>query len=87
MVSILIALLMGGLAGLVASLIVDRSGKGVLLNVLIGLVGAVIANFLAPLTGLSTDLTQISLGSFLVATLGAVVALLVYNALTKRKLR
>lgn len=79
-------IVIGGLAGWVASMIMKTDGSmGVLLNIVVGVVGAVVANLLLPLIGLggTTDDSNL-VTKFLVALVGAVVVLFVVKLFTGR---
>jgi len=78
--NIIIWLVVGGLIGWAASTLM-RTREGILLNVLIGIVGAAVGGwFLSPLVGISTiNQNNFSLPSLLVSFLGAVVLLVVVN--------
>jgi len=78
--NIVIWLVLGGLVGWVASIIMRTDGRqGILLNVLVGVVGAAVAGwFVSPLLGVSTiNQGNLSMASVLVSLLGAVVLLAV----------
>jgi uncharacterized membrane protein YeaQ/YmgE (transglycosylase-associated protein family) len=79
---LILTLILGGLAGWVASLIVgNNKSMGLVLNIVVGIVGAFVANLLiAPLVDTSAQLDTLSLSGFLMSVLGAVVLLLVVNA-------
>ena len=82
---IIIALIVGGLAGYVASLIAARdSSLGIIGNIVVGFIGAGIANFL--FAG-DVALSQPTFGSFLLAVLGAVILLVVVNLFTRKSVR
>lgn len=73
---ILIWLLVGGLVGWVASLIMKTDGsQGIILNVVVGIVGALIAGFfISPLVGIPTiNQNTLNIGSILVSLVGAVI--------------
>ncbi len=73
---ILIWLLVGGLVGWVASLIMKTDGsQGIILNVVVGIVGALIAGFfISPLVGIPTiNQNSLNIGSILVSLVGAVI--------------
>lgn len=79
-------IVIGGLAGWVASMIMKTDGSmGIFLNIIVGVVGAVVANLLLPLIGLSgtTDNSNL-ITKFLVALVGAVVVLFVVKLFTGR---
>lgn len=76
-------LFLGLIAGFVASKIVDKQGKGLLLNVVIGVVGAEIGGWLFRLLGMS-GVTGLNVYSLFVAVLGAVVLLYAYHLLSRK---
>jgi uncharacterized membrane protein YeaQ/YmgE (transglycosylase-associated protein family) len=78
--SIIAWIIIGLIAGFVASKIVNRTGEGVILDVLLGIGGAVVGGWLFHLFGMS-GVTGVNLYSIVVATLGAVVFLVAYHAL------
>lgn len=86
---LLITIILGGLAGWLASKIMNRDAQqGVLLNVVVGIVGAFLANLLiAPLIGVEATLSGFSLEGFLMALVGAVVLLAIVNLFTRRSIR
>lgn len=86
---LLLTLLLGGLAGWLASKIMNRDAEqGVLLNIVVGIVGAFLANLLlAPLFGVSARLDEVSLSGFVLSVAGAVVLLAIVNLFTRRSLR
>lgn len=78
----IIWLILGGLIGWVASKIMRTDGQqGLVLNVVVGIVGALIAGwFLTPLFGISTiNQSNFSLPAMLVSLVGAVLLLAVVN--------
>ena len=79
--ALLILLLIGGVAGFLAGLIVKGYGYGVLGNIVVGIVGAVVAGLLLPRLGLFPGGDII--GQIVSATIGAVV-LLVLIGLVRR---
>jgi uncharacterized membrane protein YeaQ/YmgE (transglycosylase-associated protein family) len=79
--SIITWLIIGGIAGWIAGLIVEGYGFGLLGNIVVGIIGAAIAGLVTPLLGLSIDT---KLGNIIAATLGAVVLLLLVGGLRRR---
>ena len=71
----------GLIAGFIASKIVNREGEGCILNVVLGIVGAVLGGAIFAFLG-HPVLFQFSLWSMLVAIIGAVVVLLIWHAIT-----
>ena len=74
-------ILIGGIAGWLAGLFMKGSGFGILGNIVVGIVGALLGGFLFRLLGLASDGSII--GSLLVAFVGAVVLLALAKALKK----
>ncbi|WP_321488444.1 GlsB/YeaQ/YmgE family stress response membrane protein [uncultured Hyphomonas sp.] len=78
---LIIFLLVGGVAGWLAGLIVRGGGFGIIGNIAVGIVGAFIAGFLFPAVGVS--LAGGIVGSIVHATIGAVVLLLIVRVLKR----
>jgi uncharacterized membrane protein YeaQ/YmgE (transglycosylase-associated protein family) len=78
--NIIIWLVVGGLIGWVASRIM-RTPEGIILNVVVGIVGALLGGwFLSPLFGVSTiNQNNFSVPSLLISLLGAVILLAIVN--------
>lgn len=74
-------IVLGGLAGWLASVLVRGTGLGLLADILIGIVGAFIGGLIFSALG-SQGVTGFNLWSFIVALVGAVVLLLVVRLLT-----
>ena len=74
-------IVIGGLAGWLAGLIVEGYGFGLVGNIVIGILGAAIAGLVTPLLGLSIDT---KLGNIIAATLGAVLLLVLIEAVRRR---
>lgn len=76
-------IVLGGLAGWLASIITSKNNSmGLILNVVVGIVGAMIGGFIFSVIG-STGVTGFNLWSFFVAFVGAVVLLAVIGFLKK----
>lgn len=75
--------ILGGIAGWIASLIVDNKGNGLLVNIVVGVIGAVIGGFIFNATG-GEGVTGFNIWSFFVAVVGAVVLLWLVNLVTKK---
>lgn len=76
-------LLLGLVAGFIGSKIVNKSGEGLILDIVLGIVGAFVGGFLASLIGHS-PVTGLNLYSLLVAVVGSIVVLVLYNAVVRR---
>ena len=76
-------LVMGLIAGFIASKLVYKQGEGVFMEIVLGIIGAVVGGFIADGLGL-TGITGFDLYSILVSVVGAVIVLMVYHAMTLR---
>jgi uncharacterized membrane protein YeaQ/YmgE (transglycosylase-associated protein family) len=75
LVNLILWVILGGVAGWIASMLMKRDGQmGALANIVVGIVGAVLGGFLFNLVGLTGD-TGFNLWTLLVAIVGAVVLL------------
>lgn len=85
----IIALIVGGIAGWLASLVMNRDASmGIFWNIVVGCVGSVIGNLIAgPLLGLSGSVQEFSITGLVVAVLGAIVLLGVVNLIQRGKVR
>lgn len=77
-------IIIGGLAGWVASMIMKTDASmGLFLNIVVGVVGAILANALLPLVGIAgTNDSSGLIYKFLVALVGAVILLFIVKLLT-----
>ena len=82
--SILAWIVLGLIAGFIGSKIVNNSGQGLLVDILLGVVGAVVGGFLFNQFG-QPGVSGVNLYSLLVAVVGAVVVLWLYHALAGRR--
>ena len=82
--SIISWIILGLIAGFVGSKIVDRRGQGFWLDMALGIVGALVGGFLFSLFG-SSGVTGLDIWSMIVAIVGSVVVLLIYNAVAGRR--
>lgn len=86
---ILVWLIVGGVCGWLASIIMRTDAQqGVLLNVVVGIVGALLAGFIiSPMVGVGTINEGISVATFLVSLLGAVILLAIVNLFRRGSVR
>ena len=80
--SILAWIVLGLIAGFIGSKIVNKTGEGVMLDIILGIVGAVVGGWLFNTFGHS-GVNGLNLYSLLVAVVGAVVVLLLYHVLRR----
>jgi uncharacterized membrane protein YeaQ/YmgE (transglycosylase-associated protein family) len=79
-------IVLGLIAGFVASKIVNKSGEGMILDIILGIVGSVVGGYLFQQFGMS-GVTGVNLYSILVAVVGAIVFLVIYHAIFRRGAR
>jgi uncharacterized membrane protein YeaQ/YmgE (transglycosylase-associated protein family) len=86
---IIVWLIIGGLVGWIASMIMKTDAQqGILLNIVVGIVGAFIGGqLISPMVGIGSINAGISLGSFLVSLLGAIVLLGLINLVRRGRVR
>jgi uncharacterized membrane protein YeaQ/YmgE (transglycosylase-associated protein family) len=82
--SILGWIILGLIAGYIASHIVDNGGKGPLLDMGLGIVGALVGGAIFNALG-AVPVTGFNIYSLFVAVIGAVVILVIYHAITGRR--
>ena len=80
--SILAWLVLGLIAGFIGSKLVNKTGEGLVLDIGLGIVGAIVGGWLFSVFGMS-GVTGVNLYSLVVAVIGAVVLLLVYHAIRR----
>ncbi len=82
--SFLAWIVLGLVAGFIGSKVVNKSGEGFILDILLGIVGAVVGGWLFQVFGAS-GVTGLNIYSLFVAVIGSVIFLLIYHMLFKRK--
>ena len=81
--SILAWIVLGLIAGFIASKIYVGSGQGILMDIVLGIVGAVVGGYLFDMIG-AGGITGFNIWSMLVAIVGAVLVLWIYHAVSGR---
>jgi uncharacterized membrane protein YeaQ/YmgE (transglycosylase-associated protein family) len=86
---ILVWLIVGGVVGWLASIVMRTDAQqGILLNVVVGIVGALLAGFIvSPMLGIGTINEGISLATFLVSLVGAIILLAIVNLFRRGRVR
>src|SRR4051812_29885205 len=74
-------IVLGLIAGFIASKIVNKKGEGIFLDIVLGIVGAVVGGFVFAQFG-AAGVTGFNLYSMLVAVVGAIIVLVLYHAIT-----
>jgi len=81
--SILAWIVLGLVSGFIASKIVGKAGEGILMDMVLGIVGALVGGWLFAAIG-HTGVTGVNLYSVFVSVIGAVIVLFVYHAVRRR---
>ncbi|MEI8255967.1 MAG: GlsB/YeaQ/YmgE family stress response membrane protein [Deltaproteobacteria bacterium] len=76
-------IILGLVAGFIASFIVNRSGEGLFMDIVLGIVGALVGGFAFNLIG-KVGVTGFNVWSLFVAIVGAVLVLVVYHLFSGR---
>jgi uncharacterized membrane protein YeaQ/YmgE (transglycosylase-associated protein family) len=82
--SLIAWLVVGLVAGWIGSMIVNRRGEGLIMDIVLGVVGAFLGGFLFRYFG-HTGVTGINLYSIFVAAVGSIVLLVIYHAIARRR--
>ena len=77
-------IVLGLVAGFIASKIVNKQGEGLVLDIVLGIIGAVVGGYLFSIFG-AQGVSGVNKYSMFVAVVGAVVVLMIYHALTGRR--
>jgi uncharacterized membrane protein YeaQ/YmgE (transglycosylase-associated protein family) len=82
---LLVFIIVGAIAGFVASKVLTGKGMGLLWDIVVGIVGAFLGAFLANLVGMPVDMGTFTIGGLISAFVGAVILLIVFRAATSRR--
>ena len=77
-------LVLGLIAGFIASKVVNKTGEGLVVDIILGIVGAFVGGFIFQQFG-SAGVTGFNLYSMFVAVIGAIVVLLLYHLVIRRR--
>jgi uncharacterized membrane protein YeaQ/YmgE (transglycosylase-associated protein family) len=80
--SILAWIVLGLIAGFIGSKIVNKQGEGLMMDIVLGVIGAVVGGYLFNVIG-HAGITGFNLYSMFVAVIGSVVVLLIYHAIRR----
>ena len=78
-------LILGLISGFIASKIVNKSGEGLVMDIVLGVVGAFVGGFVFTRFFGAAGVTGFNLYSMFVAVIGAILVLLVYHLLFRRR--
>ena len=80
--SILAWVVLGVVAGFIASKIVNRTGEGLIRDLVLGIIGAIVGGWVMERFG-EAGVSGLNLYSLVVAVLGAIVVLVVFHAIRR----
>jgi uncharacterized membrane protein YeaQ/YmgE (transglycosylase-associated protein family) len=83
--SLLSWLVVGLVAGWIGSMVVNRRGEGLIMDIVLGVIGAFVGGYLFHLFGHS-GVSGINIYSIFVAAVGAIVVLFIYHALVRPRM-
>ena len=78
-------IVLGLISGFIASKIVNKTGEGMVMDIVLGIVGAVVGGFLFAQFG-AAGVSGVNLYSMFVAVIGAIVVLLIYHAVVRQRI-
>jgi uncharacterized membrane protein YeaQ/YmgE (transglycosylase-associated protein family) len=78
--SILAWIVLGLISGFIGSKLVNKTGEGLILDIILGIIGAVVGGYLFSMFG-AHGVTGLNLYSLFVAVIGAVIVLVIYHAI------
>jgi uncharacterized membrane protein YeaQ/YmgE (transglycosylase-associated protein family) len=86
---IIIWLIVGGIIGWLASMVMRTDGQqGIILNVIVGIIGAFIGGFVGPMLGLGGGINGgITVMSVVVSLVGAIILLAIVNLFRRGRVR
>lgn len=84
----IIAIIVGGVAGWLASMVMNRDASmGILWNIIVGIIGSVIGNLIAQAFGWSGSIQEFSIVGLVIAVIGAIVLLGIVNLVQRGRVR
>jgi uncharacterized membrane protein YeaQ/YmgE (transglycosylase-associated protein family) len=80
-------IILGAIAGFIASKVVNKTGEGLVMDIVLGIVGAFVGGFIADhlFGGAGMGHSVLSIPSLVVAVLGAILVLIVYHMVVRRR--
>jgi len=84
----IIALIVGGVAGWLASMVMNRDASmGIVMNIVVGCVGSLIGNLIANQFGWAGSVQEFSITGLVIAVVGAIVLLAIVNLVQRGRVR
>ncbi|HEV2364949.1 MAG TPA: GlsB/YeaQ/YmgE family stress response membrane protein [Caulobacteraceae bacterium] len=83
--SIIAWLILGLVSGFIASKIVNRTGEGLIMDIVLGIIGALVGGWVSTRVFSGPPVSGLNLTSFLIAIVGAIIVLIIYHAIVGRR--
>jgi uncharacterized membrane protein YeaQ/YmgE (transglycosylase-associated protein family) len=81
-------IIVGGIAGWLASMVMGTNERqGCIMDIILGIVGALVGGFLLSAIGMGGDMSGIDIGSIITAFIGAVIVIFIWRAISGRSRR
>jgi uncharacterized membrane protein YeaQ/YmgE (transglycosylase-associated protein family) len=77
-------IILGLIAGFIGSKIVNKSGQGLVMDIVLGIVGAIVGGVIFSFFG-AGGVSGLNIYSLIVAVIGSIVVLWIYHAVTGRR--
>jgi uncharacterized membrane protein YeaQ/YmgE (transglycosylase-associated protein family) len=77
-------IVLGLISGFIASKIVNREGEGLMLDIILGIGGAIVGGYLFSLVG-AQGVSGVNIYSMFVAIVGAIIVLVIYHSVAGRR--
>ena len=78
-------LILGLISGFIASKIVNKTGEGLVMDIVLGIVGAIVGGFIANNIFGIAGITGLDIRSAIIAVLGAILVLLIWHMVVRRR--
>lgn len=78
-------LILGLISGFIASKLINKTGEGLVMDIVLGIIGAVVGGFIFTRFFGVAGVTGLNLYSLFVAVVGAVIVLLIYHMVIRRR--
>ena len=78
-------IILGLIAGFIGSKIVNKRGEGLFLDIILGIVGAVVGGWIFSSLGIGGGVNGVNIGSIFVAVIGSILVLFVYHLIAGKR--
>ncbi len=78
-------IILGLIAGFIGSKIVNKRGEGLFLDIILGIVGAVVGGWIFSSLGIGSGVNGVNIGSIFVAVIGSILVLFVYHLIVGKR--